>query len=330
MNDDRQDIRADELNADPGLLIEDLPSIDILNEFYRANGWDADYRQITPGPFRVQIAGRLIDDISLFREASGPRIAAASQSPDDCVSVILGTSADEFRMSGYKANHNRVLVVPPGFALSITVPNGGEALTVDIPEAVFREFLQAVTGRDSMDPVTQIASFTVGTRRLAPLHQMIKGYLSVAGYRRVEPGDRERLVTRICGLLHHPASKPIGGDPYRRVSRDRVIRRAKDYIHAHLADNVRVPDLCRHSGVSLRTLERAFKREIGVTPNQYLKAARLHAARHELQSDEAMHLTVADIALKCGFTHMGRFSQIYRRHFGVLPSKDRAAAPSPH
>jgi len=326
MGAESQEISTDELVADPDLLIEDLPSIDILNEFYRANGWDADYRQITPGPLRLQIAGRLIGDVSLFRESSGRRIAAASQSPEDVVSILVTLSNEEIRVSGHAANHDTILVVPPSVALNIAAPGGGDGVTIDIPKTMFREFLHAVTGRDSIGPATHIVSFQPGRRRLAPLRQTVKDLLSGADYRPPEHGDDARIVTRLCKLLRNPASRPIGGDPYRRISKDRVVRRAKDYIQAHLDDDIRVPDLCRYSAVSLRTLERAFKQEIGVTPNQYMQATRLHEARRELRNDDANHLRVADIALKCGFTHMGRFSQQYHRHFGVLPSEDRATA----
>ena len=326
MGEERQDISSEELAVDPGLLFETLPSIDILNEFYRANGWDADYRQITPGPLRLQIAGRLIGDVALFREFYGQRIASATQTPDDTVSILVALSAEEFRVSGHTGNQDTFVIVPPGTAVNIGAPGGGDGVTIDIPKTMFQEFLHAVAGLDSASPAEQIASFRPGRRRLAPLHQLCKEFLSTADYRRPEHGDDARIVTHLCKLLRNPASRPIGGDPHRRISKDRVVRRAKDYIHAHLDDGIRVPDLSRYSAVSLRTLERTFQQEIGVTPNQYVQAARLHEARHELRNEDAVHHRVADIALKCGFTHMGRFSQQYHRHFGVLPSEDRATA----
>jgi len=326
MGGESQDSSTEELAIDSGLLFETLPSIDVLNEFYRANGWDADYRQITPGPLQLQIAGRLIGDVSLFRECSGQRIAAASQSPEDIVSVLVALSNEEIRISGHVANPDTLVIVPPGTAMNIAAPSGGDGVTIDIPKAMFREFLHAVAGLDSTGTSGQIASFRPGRRRLAPLHQFCKELLSGADYRRPEHGDDARIVTRLCKLLRNPASKPIGGDPYRRISKDRVVRRAKGYIHAHLDDDIRVPDLCRYSAVSLSTLERVFKQEIGVTPNQYLQVARLHEARHEIRNEDALHLGVADIASRCGFTHMGRFSEQYHRQFGVLPSRDRAAA----
>ena len=326
MGEEKRDIGTDELVADPDLLIEELPSIDVLNEFYRANGWDADYHQITPGPLHLQVAGRLIGDVTLFRESSSRRIAAASQSPEDVVTVLLTLSNEEIRVSGHAANHDTIIIVPPGSALNIAAPSGGDGVTIDIPKAMFQEFLHAVAGLDSTGLSRQIASFRPGRCRLAPLRQTCKGLLSGAGYRRFEHGDDARIVTHLCKLLRNPASRPIGGDPHRRISKDRIVRRAKDYIHAHLDDDIRVPDLSRYSAVSLRTLERTFQQEIGVTPNQYVQAARLHEARHELRNEDAVHHRVADIALKCGFTHMGRFSQQYHRHFGVLPSEDRATA----
>lgn len=326
MSEERQDISTDELMANPEQLNKDLPSIDIVNEFYRANGWDADYRQITPGPFWMQISACLFGDVSLFREIPGQQISSVMQSPEDTVTVLAAFSNDEIKVSGHAVSNDTIVIIPPHSDMNITTPRGCEGITIDIPQAMFQEFLDAVTGLDSAGPAGQVVSFRLGKRRLAALHQMLYYHLPISSYRLPEHGDDVRLVTHLCTLLAKSPLNPIGGDPYRRVSKDRVIRRAKDYIDAHLADDVRIPDLCRYCAVSLSTLERAFKEEIGVTPLRYMLVVRLHESRLKLRSKDALHQSVAHIASKCGFTHMGRFARAYHQHFGVLPSEDRVTA----
>ncbi|MCA6110756.1 helix-turn-helix domain-containing protein [Bradyrhizobium sp. CNPSo 4026] len=44
------------------------------------------------------------------------------------------------------------------------------------------------------------------------------------------------------------------------------------------------------------------------------------AAHLELTSSDDI-LPVHEVALKWGFTHMGRFAEIYRKTYGLLPSQ---------
>ena len=52
-------------------------------------------------------------------------------------------------------------------------------------------------------------------------------------------------------------------------------------------------------------------------------AARLTDVRRRLWGDNSHSQTIAVVAMDSGFTHMGRFSEQYRNHFGLLPSEDR-------
>jgi AraC-like DNA-binding protein len=40
------------------------------------------------------------------------------------------------------------------------------------------------------------------------------------------------------------------------------------------------------------------------------------------------NLSVTDVAFKWGFTHLGRFSQEYKRRYGELPSSTRRSGQS--
>lgn len=99
---------------------------------------------------------------------------------------------------------------------------------------------------------------------------------------------------------------------------DRAVRCAEDYIDAHLDDLISMPDLARVANVSVRTLQSAFKRHRGVSPLLFLKERRLSRARDLLLAGAA-GVRVTDVALQCGFNHLGQFSVDYRRRFGEKP-----------
>jgi len=104
------------------------------------------------------------------------------------------------------------------------------------------------------------------------------------------------------------------------AARRRVLKRAIEYALDHLGDPPRVVDLCRATGVSVRTLEYIFRDTYDVTPSGFLKAARLMRVRLDLSRAASEGDTVTKVAVRWGFDDPGRFARAYARRFGELPS----------
>lgn len=102
--------------------------------------------------------------------------------------------------------------------------------------------------------------------------------------------------------------------------REKGLRLAIDYIEANCQYNPSILDICAATGLSWRSLDRAFKECLGIGPKRYLLNLRLTQARRQLKSAPP-RTKVVDIANDWGFWHMGRFASDYRRHFGELPSE---------
>jgi AraC-like DNA-binding protein/TolB-like protein len=101
-----------------------------------------------------------------------------------------------------------------------------------------------------------------------------------------------------------------------------LVKRALAYMRGNLAEKITLSDVMQACATSERTLLKQFKKCVGLSPLVYLRRYRLNAARHELLtegSDEA----IADIAIRCGYPHLGRFAGEYRRLFGESPSATR-------
>ena len=104
------------------------------------------------------------------------------------------------------------------------------------------------------------------------------------------------------------------------ASRRRVISNALDYIESHCRDRIQISELCQQIGTSVRTLDRAFREKFGVTPKSYIRNRRLASVRGELLASKE-DIKVTQIASDWGFTHLGQFSNDYRKLFGELPSE---------
>lgn len=101
------------------------------------------------------------------------------------------------------------------------------------------------------------------------------------------------------------------------------LRAAMEYIDAHLGKPLRLVDVAAAAGVGVRTLQHAFKRELGMTPLAFIIERRMQRVHADLASPDNADRSVADVARRWGFVHMGDFAQRYRRRFGCTPTETR-------
>lgn len=104
------------------------------------------------------------------------------------------------------------------------------------------------------------------------------------------------------------------------------VRRVECYIEENAARPLTIGDLAAHAGVSTRSLFAGFQRYRNTTPMQKLRHVRLQRARQDLLAGGDNHPSVAEVAARWGFAHLGHFAEQYRRHFGELPSGTRRRA----
>jgi AraC-like DNA-binding protein len=99
------------------------------------------------------------------------------------------------------------------------------------------------------------------------------------------------------------------------------VKRAEAFMEAHFSEPLSLADIAAYSQVSARSLQTGFQNFRNMTPMAFLRSTRLqHAHRALLLSDPAT-TTVTQIAMLCGFTHLGEFAASYRRAFGEPPSR---------
>jgi AraC-like DNA-binding protein len=79
-------------------------------------------------------------------------------------------------------------------------------------------------------------------------------------------------------------------------------------------------DLARRCGCSVRHFTRLFRGHFGVSIHARQTQLRLEKARQLLCETDAR---VSDIALDSGYRHLGLFTAVFKKHFGVTPSEVR-------
>jgi len=96
----------------------------------------------------------------------------------------------------------------------------------------------------------------------------------------------------------------------------RVLRRMEGNIEAPQSR----AELARIAGVSVRQLERLFRRHLGHGIHRQYSSMRLERARQLLRETT---LPVLDVAIATGFSSSSQFARAYKRTFGEPPSRTR-------
>ncbi|MEM6657837.1 MAG: AraC family transcriptional regulator [Pseudomonadota bacterium] len=109
-------------------------------------------------------------------------------------------------------------------------------------------------------------------------------------------------------------------DWHRDIDDTRLIR-VLDYIHDNLGADLSLSAMADLAAMSATHFSKAFKKEIGVSPLQYVIAQRLELASVLLRNS---HLSVAEIAWRVGYQDVSRFGQHFKRKFQMTPAAFRA------
>ena len=278
----------------------------------------------------VAIHGVAFGDISLvhFAYGSTPTRFVASEGPES-LQLIVTTSGsgeaihrqDRYEMtqaSGFMRNmtHAHVSTLQDISALALTVSaqrlrqHLHVLLGVELPE-------RGLVFEGNFDMTTLTAEHLRNTMSYAA--QALDGPLRDLSNPLQLQGLSDLLLTTMLCAVPHSCSDLVNGRPSGKIV-PYYVKRARDYIHAHAAEPISLEVLVAYAGCSYRTLQLAFRDTYGISPMTYLRTVRLARAHEELRLGDGT-LTVRDIAMKWGFSHMGWFSKCYLEQFGVLPSQ---------
>lgn len=106
-----------------------------------------------------------------------------------------------------------------------------------------------------------------------------------------------------------------------KTIRSRIVREAIKMFEKRIDCQITVREIACEFGISIRQLERAFRKNLDRSPAEYFKLERMKRTRQLVQDSK---LTLIEICQICGFQSTSGFMRCYRRSFGITPSEDRA------
>lgn len=140
------------------------------------------------------------------------------------------------------------------------------------------------------------------------------GVVSVSDFSSLE--ELGRWLGERCGQLHDLLGRR------RSDSAWQMVERAKDYIAGHYTDEgLSVETLCAHIHLSPTYFSTLFKREVGMPFTAYVTKVRMEEAVRLLRETDEKTYRIAEAT---GYSDPNYFSYVFKRQFGLSPSKFRA------
>jgi AraC-like DNA-binding protein len=295
-----QRVRADlSRNADGDQMFDDVRELSFDDSEY---GW-----------LETTVAKLGPSQIGLWRvRSTGHRISVGVPSQATLLlplsgSVYVETGGGEFNAtagealmigSGPRKTRTNSLARKPYDALALMFPP--DLASVAAPSA--RGFL--LPGRGGL------ASYV---RYLAAEAQAVDGIL-------LRPATQQAVAATLADYLATLMDVRQDASAVRVAASLRQMNRAEEIMREDFQEPLTISTIAQQIGVSARSLQHAFRVHRNAGPLEMLNRIRLENARLRLLNAQPSD-TVSSIALDCGFSHLGRFSIVYRESYGETPSE---------
>lgn len=238
---------------------------------------------------------------------------------------VTGRAAVAGERRSLPLRERRGHVCNPGSVLEARWPREFAQLLVIIDRGVLEMRLSAMLGCALPQPLRFEETLNTGRQPAKGWYDALTAYVgslddtdSALEIEAVADAVEQGLMTTFLASQKHNYWDVVTGEA--KLVSSRTIREATRLIDGQPHRHHSVTSLARELGVSVRALEKGFKRHLATTPNAYLRDVRLERAHADLSAGEPDTVTVAQVAQRHGFFHFGRFAATYRDRFGEAPS----------
>lgn len=279
--------------------------------------WDLDFRQVETGRLKTQLAYRSRGGMSILRLNMSAVVHQRGQSPDEFVTLAIPRKDTLRQWHGDVTTTHTFFGFGAGAAFDCVSEAGFEADVLSFDLARFQAMAHQCGFELSDDAFSARLWDTSGCRSD---RKGLDSHIATLMRTPVDdwPPESEEQLSLICLRLMTNGAEHRDRSPFR--ARYKAMQRALDIMDATCEEPLPIPEICRMSGASWRTLDRAFQENFDVGPKAYYLRLRLQRARRDLIAT-GPGASVGEIANLNGFWHMGQFARDYRKLFGERPSE---------
>ena len=239
------------------------------------------------------------DDLTLELRSYSSETLAHSHDYHQLVLPVMGELNLSVGGCGGEVSLRQAAVVAAGRMHECTAPEQNCFVVANVPEALAPQ-------------LERLPAFV-------PVDGALAHYIAFLHHTLIRDGGSARCERQMLLLLLQLLQERFG-EP---VNVDRRIRAARAYLDQHFDQAVSLAQLAAAAHVSPRQLGELFRRQLGMTPHQYLIEKRMQVAWRLLEAGE---LSVQQVAERTGYGSLSAFSDRFHKHFGHAPRHFRQIA----
>ena len=281
-------------------------------------GYEIRARQLDRGPFASELRVVRSGGVQLFLSRLSRGMEVMGEQPPGMWGFAIPAHDDvAWTFMGMTAGGSDLICAPARDEVDMLSRPGWSACVINVEESHL-EAVQARMGLTMRLPLNAVR-VTMTPRALAVIRRLCGLVLQAPPGMDVRMTLEEDIPRALLNLLHSDGEDASAPEPLiAHPGRAQLVVRAREHIRDVLHEAPSVTDLERALDTSGRTLRRAFREHVGVSPKEYIHAQRLNGVRRQLRKGRG---SVTEVAGAYGFWHMGQLAADYRRLFGELPSE---------
>ncbi len=224
-----------------------------------------------------------------------------------------------------KLSHSTLAGFDPSREAKLILPPDMQLLVFQIKRNILQSCLEAME-RDDLNDHFWAHNFVQLPATILPVKAYLRQLLYLIEHQPKflkRPQFKTLLLEDFIPLLINaiPPATPNDLTLSPLIPRAEIVKRAEDYMLAHLDQPLTLAQLCQALYVSKRSLLYGFEEMFGVSPMAYLKIQRLRAVRKALTVATPETASVTSLARQFGFWSPGHFARDYKTMFGERPSE---------
>ena len=275
----------------------------------------------TGGKTTASLNHRKAGSLDLCRLSYGAKARVVSEGLPDIYHVqfiLRGNCRYEVDRESLSLSAGNVLLINPDEPIDLTYSEDCEKFIVRIPTSLFTEtciehqwfkpsggikFKQALYKFEEIDSLLYLLSLVCQEAESGTATpQMLQHYNRV-------------VASKLMTMFKHNLA--LETPSLQSVSFERLVK----YIEDHIKNDISAEELAQYSHLSLRSLYLLFEKNAKTTPKNFIRQKKLEHVYSALMGPSSKAINVTAVALDYGFSHLGRFSELYKSTFGMLPSE---------
>ncbi len=277
-----------------------------------ALNWDLDFILTSNNGFNADFHYSLVNHCVFGHVRLQCSIHQLGQAPGDMRTFVIPANDEvSYSWRQHQIKGNTLQLFPEnGELYSISDPTF-DCFVISFPTVYIQQTLLQLEGNHVTDITNSERVWLVDKETLSKLRRLCRLYKIG-----MQDPDAVLLKTLLSSLLLRPKWIKTTFKEGRQL-----IDFCHDFVNENPSETIRMKDIVLLTGKSERSIQYSFKKQMGITPFEYIKSLKLQNVFKDLKVYK--ELSISEIAHRNGFSHLGQFSTDFKRKFGLTPTQRR-------